>query len=115
MIGMSVPLLGLDVAPRAQLPELALIPECCSRQKLTLRAGGSDGLILKSILVDPCGLERASTVAMEMATSPRRISGRATVLVARPWPGIPCSERRMSATVPVKSRFQLTAFSDRSR
>ena len=49
MIGMVAPLaqVGLDVAPRAQLPELALRFQNVVVGKLTLRAGGSDGLIFE--------------------------------------------------------------------
>ena len=49
MIGMGAPLtqVGLDVAPGAQLPELALRFQNVVVGELALRHGGSDGLVFE--------------------------------------------------------------------
>ena len=84
LIGMSGPLLqvGLNVAPCSKLAELALQFQIFVIANWPRAMADAMAWFLKSMFVIPRGLARASTVAMEMATSPRRISGSA--------PGIGC-------------------------
>src|SRR5215831_1389680 len=58
---------------------------------------------------------RARTVAREIATFPLRISGKATVFAALVFSFMPVSALRISSTLKVRSRFQLSAFQARSK